>query len=716
MLTVQQHNAVVRRVRAWTCFAARLDRRLDALLRGDPAAFAVLAGLPGNALVETPDPGAAADLLVLLDHLNLHAGTRLAVVALGPLRYRISGERTRPGAGDHRAALRLAAEVAGGDRIGYRQWPGRIEQVAVITRNRPATLAATLDSYADNLRRYRREYAEIVVYDESGTAARRQVRDAVEAQRAAGTLVRYVGPEEKDGLRRELEPVLATAVTGPPAERAAVLDALLGRFEADGGWTGSAAAQRNWALLSAAGRRILVSDDDVRPALLDAPLDALRAGGRVAHAAGAVGARRTPGELLEAFLDTRQVQVWPTDLLGLLDDSAARLTSAVYTGHPDRRTALWLERFFEARDESVDVLGTGVPPERVRRGTPAATARKFRGGAFAGSGCLDGLEFAVRRGRNEDFSLALSASLTSQGRREPTEEDGVHILHLRGPRVTGAFTAHREEREGYLVNAVVRAIGEAYAAVHTGPFDPAGFSAFGNAVLDVELDRRFTADDLGAALFAEGLAYRERGHAHRRHLADLAQAVRRAGPTPHSELSASWYDDPALSRAQLLRAGVSAVRAGTVPPDEVLLECAQVLVPQGVLGTPHLPALRHAWTGLSDVERDVAARCLSDEVRYLTPVGMRPRPGPVPAPAALLGRIARKAEQTSRLIAGIEAELRLAPDAAVGTEPVTQAREAFRARLRERVRAEIWLFLASAPYVAPVRAQLGRLTALAAAP
>jgi hypothetical protein len=706
VLTARDHNALVRRVRAWTGFASRLERRLGGLLHADPAAIAVLAGLPGTALVEAPDAGAAAELLVLLDHLNLHAGTRLSVVPLGSYRYRVHG--AGPGAGDRCAALRLTAAVRAGASIGYRNWAGRIGRVAVITRDRPAALAAALDAHADNLRRFGRRYAEIVVYDESGPRARRQVRALIEARRAAGTTIRYLGPEEKHALRARLEPAVATGLPYPAAERASVLDALLGRLDGHGTWTGCAATQRNWALWSAAGRRILVCDDDVRPAVLDAPLDALRAAARKAVAAEAIHAERTPGELLEGFLATTEVRAWSTDLLGLLEDTDARLASAVYTGHPDRRAALWLERFLEPSDESVDTLGTGIPLQRVRRGASAAAARKFRGGAFASSGSLDGMEFAVRRGRNEDFSLALSALVTSQGRRKPAEEGGAHILHLRGPRVTGAFTAHREEREGNLVNAVVWAIGEAYAAARPGPFDAGSFREFGHAVLPAELDRQLAAADLGDEVFAEGLAYRHRARAHLRQLEDLAQAVRRAGATLPADLVALWHGDRAGHRAALLRGGVAALHAGSAPPDPVLLECAQVLVPLGLVDTLHPPALRRAWAALSDVERTVAARGLADEARYLRSVGAPARPIRVPAPAALLRRITRKADQTRRLVDDIECELRIPPSAPADSEPVARAREKFRAELRDRVRDEVWLFLAAVPYVAPVRAELGR--------
>ncbi|GIJ64273.1 hypothetical protein [Virgisporangium aurantiacum] len=658
MLTARVHNALVRRIRCRTRFAARLDPRLGDLLRADPAAVAVLAGLSGDAVIEAPDRSVAADLLVLLDHLNLHAGTRLSVVPVGPSRYRVHGSGIEA---DNRAVPRPPAE--------YLPWPGRIERIAVITRDRPETLAAGLDAYADNLARFGRGYVGIVVYDDSGAGARHAVRDLVE-----GRGLRYVGPDEKHALRTEIE----AGLPGPAPERAEALDALLGRREVDGTWTGSAAAQRNWAILSAAGSRVLVCDDDVRPAVLDAPLDALRAAAGRAVATGSAG---VPGDLLEHHLRTSEVEAWPTDLLGQLEDTDARLVSAAYTGHPDRRTALWLERFFEPSDESVDVLGTGIPPHRVRRGAPAATARKFRGAAFASSGSLDGLEFAVRRGRNEDFSLALSARITSRGRREPTEAAGAHILHLRGPRATSTFTAHREEREGNAVNAIVRRIADAHAVTDRGSFDAVAFRVFGLAHLDAELDREFATADLGSELFDEGLSYRDRA----------------------GKPDGRWLDDPATARADLLREGVARLRDGLVPADAVLMECAQVLVPQGFLTTLRPPAMRRALARLSDVERAEAVRCLADEARYLTSTRGPQQPGPQ-QPGPQPERVARKAEQARELADHIERELGLRHHR---SEP--EAREAFRADVRRRVRAEVRLYLTAIPYVATVRAELTRV-------
>ncbi|GAA3290545.1 hypothetical protein Dvina_19395 [Dactylosporangium vinaceum] len=690
MLTARVHNALVRRVRAWTRFAGRLDHRLGELLHADPAAVAVLAGVPGRALLEAPDRAVAADLLVLLDHLNLHAGTRLSVTPLGSWRFALRGRGTGDDTAGAAAAQQFTADLRAGRPAGYRPWPGRIERIAVITCDRPASLRAALDAFDDNLRRFGREDTDITVYDDSDVTRRSQIRSLTAAR-----AIRYVGPEDKHAIRTEIE----AGLPGADPERTMVLDALLGRRADDGTWTGSAAAQRNWAILSAAGSRVLVCDDDVRPAVLDAPLVALREAARDAVAAGdgtTAGPESTPGELLERFLCTTEVEAWPTDLLGLLEDTDAHLASAAYTGHPDRRTALWLERFFEASEESVDVLGTGIPPQRVRRGTPAVTGRKFRGGAFASSGSLDGLEFAVRRGRNEDFSLALSALITSRGRQQPAEAGGAHILHLRGPRVTSTFTAHREEREGNVVNAVVRRIGDAHALAEPGAFDPAALRAFGCAQLDAELDRQFSVADVGRELFDEGLAYRDRARDH------LVQLQALAGRAAEPDVAEQWYADRATARAALLRDGVERLRDGTVPADPVLMECAQVLVPQGLLSTLHLPAMRHAWLRLSDAERAEAGRCLADEARYLTSV-QRPR---TPAPPVPSQRISRKTELTRQLAGHIDDELGVPP--AATAERVERAREAFQADLRHRIRAEVLVYLTTVPYVPLVRAELGR--------
>lgn len=664
MLTPRAHNTLVRRTRCWTGLVDRLDPRLGHVLHADRAAAAVLSGLSGEARVEVPDRTVAADLLVLLDHLDLHAGTRFSVVPLGPWRFRVcdAGPGADVGPGTDRPA------PAGPAAREYRPWRGRVERIAVITRNRPQTLPAVLDAFADNLRRFDRGYVGITVYDDSDVRRRHEVRALVE-----GRGHRYVGPEEKHALRLEIEADLP----GPATERTAVLDALLGRLAADGTWTGSAAAQRNWAILSAAGSRILVCDDDVRPAVLDAPLAALRTAAFHAVAAPTPG---RPGDLLEQHLRTAEVEAWPTDLLGLLEDTDPRLASAAYTGHPDRRTALWLERFFEPSDESVDVLGTGIPPQRVRRGMPAATGRRFRGGAFVTSGRLDSLEFAVRRGRNEDFSLALSAQITSGGRREPAEAGGAHILHLRGPRVTSTFTAHREEREGYLVNAVVRRIAAAHPGTD-GRVDAGALRAFGLAELDAALDRELSATDVGGELFDEGLAYRDRAR-------------------DHARTAPAWSDDPGRRRADLLREGVARLRTGTVPADPVLMECAQVLVPQGFLTTLHPPAMREEWGSLPED----AARCLLDEARYLESVPRPPTPAAPPEPGS--ERRSRKAATARQLADHIDRELGVTP--ATTADDLARTREAFRADLRRRVRAEIELYLTALPYVPSVRTELTR--------
>jgi hypothetical protein len=122
-----------------------------------------------------------------------------------------------------------------------------LNRVAVITSDRPASLATCLRSYRE---RYGAEL-ELVVFDDSADAATRAENRRVAAQAAAGGPIMYAGDEEKRRLVTEL-----TARTGVELDvvRAAVTD-----FD---GFTFHCGANRNAALLDAAGGTVLMVDDD----------------------------------------------------------------------------------------------------------------------------------------------------------------------------------------------------------------------------------------------------------------------------------------------------------------------------------------------------------------------------------------------------------------------------------------------------------------------
>jgi hypothetical protein len=122
-----------------------------------------------------------------------------------------------------------------------------LERVAVITSDRPASLATCVRSYRE---RYGQEI-ELIVFDDSADAATRAENRRVAAQAAAGGRILYVCEDEKRQLVTEL-----AAKSGIEAEvvRAAVSD-----FD---GCTYHCGSNRNAMLLDAAGAAVLLVDDD----------------------------------------------------------------------------------------------------------------------------------------------------------------------------------------------------------------------------------------------------------------------------------------------------------------------------------------------------------------------------------------------------------------------------------------------------------------------
>ncbi|MDG4786774.1 hypothetical protein O7626_12665 [Micromonospora sp. WMMD1102] len=742
-------NAVLRRVRAWTGLAGALASELTARLRDQDEVAELLAGARAEAVIRVPDAHLAADLLVLLDQLALYGGRRLSLWPEGGWAYRVVDASTAAPALP-RTLLRQLAEQAVPERaaVPYQPWSGRIDRIAVITHDRPETLADCLAALHANLRHFGRRHVEVVVYDDSGPVRRPRVRSVVGDAASAGLPVRYVGPAEKDALRSVFERSLPDGDVDRP-----VLDRLLGAWRADGSWAGSAAEQRNWAILSAAGRRVLVCDDDVRPAALDATLPEQRAAATAAvrdaelraagtavgrdaelRAAGTAAVRDAElraaastvgseaGRLLAGHLagrsDRAAPRPWPTDLLGILEETGPTLVSAAYTGHPDRRSALLLERFFVASERSIDVCDTDPPCRQVRQAAFTGGPRKFRGGAFVTSGTGEGVEFAVRRGRNEDFALAISLAVTTRGRPEPHESPTAFLLHERGPRHSGPFLAHRQEREGDLVNRLIEELGRDYAETVPGPFDPAGFGRYGLTRVDEGLDR--AAAVLAGELFRDGLAYRGRAVAHLRVLGTVETRLGAAATgRALARLRTRWYADRATPAPALLRTAARLLRERRPLPAPVLAACVQVLVPAGIIAFMDVRSTRQRLRTLAGDEQAAAVAVLEREAGWCTGTGHRAGPTGVGASGGaqvplseLAGRLAAKAARTRRLISEIDAELGFGSTPA-DRPPDERTRLAAQARfavdVRARVRDEVRLFLRAVPYAYRLRSVLPAL-------
>jgi hypothetical protein len=121
-----------------------------------------------------------------------------------------------------------------------------LDRVAVITGDRPASLAACLRSYRE---RYGADL-ELIVFDDSANAAMSAENRRV-AARAAGGRIMYAGEDEKRRFVTEL-----AARSGVDAD---VVRTAVAEFDGCGWHSG---ANRNAALLDAAGGAVLMVDDD----------------------------------------------------------------------------------------------------------------------------------------------------------------------------------------------------------------------------------------------------------------------------------------------------------------------------------------------------------------------------------------------------------------------------------------------------------------------
>src|SRR5436190_12396595 len=122
-----------------------------------------------------------------------------------------------------------------------------LDRVAVITGDRPTSLAACLRSYRE---RYGADI-ELIVFDDSADTATRSENRRVAAQAAAGGRILYAGEDEKRDFVAEL-----AARSGVEQD---VLRAAVAEFD---GCLFHAGANRNAVLLDAAGGAVLMVDDD----------------------------------------------------------------------------------------------------------------------------------------------------------------------------------------------------------------------------------------------------------------------------------------------------------------------------------------------------------------------------------------------------------------------------------------------------------------------
>ena len=122
-----------------------------------------------------------------------------------------------------------------------------LDRVAVITADRPTSLAACLRSYRE---RYGADI-ELIVFDDSADTATRAENRRVAAQAAAGGRILYAAEDEKRNFVAEL-----AARSGVEQD---VVRAAVAEFD---GCLFHAGANRNAVLLDAAGGTVLMADDD----------------------------------------------------------------------------------------------------------------------------------------------------------------------------------------------------------------------------------------------------------------------------------------------------------------------------------------------------------------------------------------------------------------------------------------------------------------------
>lgn len=212
---------------------------------------------------------------------------------------------------------------------------------------------------------------------------------------------------------------------------------------------GSAAEQRNWALLAASGR-VAVVDDDVVPGILDSPLEQISAAAyRCSTRLLDLRGRKEfePSAEVGKELLSGDVEVWESDVLGLLELSGTGLVSARFTGDLDMRAFLQINRMLSFNRSTIRNLGSAGLHRPLRRDLEIFDTAKFRGACFATSTTqLESPPIVTWRGRNEDFVLGICGTPENA-----SETQFCHIVHTRGKRHTGLFEAHVQEQLGYFL-------------------------------------------------------------------------------------------------------------------------------------------------------------------------------------------------------------------------------------------------------------------------
>ncbi len=424
---------------------------------------------------------------------------------------------------------RAWSTLSRGGEVPYETNRDTVDRLAIITYNRPESLAATLDAYCANLERYGRTHVAVTVFDDSTGAAALANRKAVAAARARGFDVSIVGVDEK----RDLIAIAGYALKRTPLandpRRSEVTSALLGSFK-DDRWRGSAGEQRNWAALMFPGQRVLTVDDDTKPATLCPSFADNR---KRAHALADQLMRgtleRVSGSVVAMFADasTSPLTQRPIDIIANAEcQDPSRATSATMMGDSDLAASSVVHDFVINTDrESFDIV-----EKRLRRDTLKSDTC-FRGSVFVTGNHPSAMAFSTLPGRNEDFQMATAVAAT-QGSNPETPDTATFVhYHERGPRTCDPVMAWRQEVEGSCVDFVTQRVLKAYNKTHD-KFDTQTFvkfaladysrhvpevweNTFGRAVdrakLDVELiDKQLRDPSLGPTRRTMLLDLRER--------------------------------------------------------------------------------------------------------------------------------------------------------------------------------------------------------------
>jgi hypothetical protein len=143
-------------------------------------------------------------------------------------------------------ATGLLQPVTPAPETGEQPAPRRIQTIGIITADRPRLLARCLDDAVNHLRHFDRR-ARIVVVDGSKQERNRRLNVSACRNASAASIVRYISPAERRAAIRRLSTI--------GVETDALAEALN---------SGTPGSNRNVLQLMAAGKPLLMVDDDVR--------------------------------------------------------------------------------------------------------------------------------------------------------------------------------------------------------------------------------------------------------------------------------------------------------------------------------------------------------------------------------------------------------------------------------------------------------------------